>query len=585
MSRLAAFLAELKRRRVYHVAVVYAAAAVAAAQAADVFFPRLNLPDWTVTVVVVLAAAGFPVAMLLGWVFDITPAGVRRTGPPPEASGATVARLGYLRLIGGSAAGLVLLLAGGWWLSMLAFRPAPTIDRLAVLPLASLTSDPEQVYFAHGIHDALISELAQAGVAVIARTSVLQYEDTRKSVREIARELNVGAVIEGSVLQAGDNVRIRVQLIDGATEAHLWAQTYEGALRDVLALHRQVTRAVARQIRMSLSPQAHARLRTERPVDPDAYRAYLRGMRQLERGTWESREAALAHFNDALAMDSTFALPYIGIYRVWAGRRQFGIVPPEEATPKIRAALRAAFDLDDQLAEVHYALAAHATWTDWNWVAAESSFRRAIELNPHHAETRVSYAHFLHIMQRPDEAVVQARRALQLDPMNPLIHALAGGAFLMARDYDEALARFQTVLRLAPGSANGFIGLSNTLHYLERYDEAFAAERDNAGTGRGDAELADALNSGYAEGGYRAAMRGAAELLAERSLSVHVQSHRVARYYLRAAEHEHALDWLERAYAARDPGMPYISTGHKDFDVVRDHPRFRALLRSMNLSE
>jgi TolB-like protein len=580
VSELRRFLAELKHRRVYRVAVLYAAAAFAAAQAADLFLPRLGLPDWTVTAVVVLAVVGFPLALIASWIFDITPTGLRRT-----TQDTALTRREVWRLVVGSAVGLLVLGSGGWWVSTMASRPPPTIDRLAVLPLANLMNDAEQDYFVQGMHDALISELAQAGIVVIARTSVMQYQQTTKPIREIARELNVGALIEGSVLRAQDSVRIRVQLVDGRTEANLWAQSYEGALTDVLALHRNVTHAVAREIRSTVTPRAYARMAAARSVDPEAYEAYLKGVSYLERGTQATRETALHFFHTALERDPAFALAHIGVYQVWAGLQQAGIVAPEEAAPKMRAALDKARELDDALPELHHALATKATWTDWDWPAADSSFRRAIELNPNQARTRALYSHYLHIMRRPAEAMLEIERATELDAYNPVIQALAGGSFLMARRYDEALTHFRNALRLAPGSLLGLVGVSNALHAAGRYEEAYLAEREYVMAGPGDPELEGALALGYGEAGYAGAMRRGAELLAQRSLTTTVPPDRVARLYLRAGEQERALEWLEREYDDHSPNLPYISSGHSIFDPLRRHPRFGALLRKMNLPE
>jgi adenylate cyclase len=593
MPRLSALLAELKRRRVFQVAVVYAAAAVAVAQAADVFLPRLGLPDWTVTVIVAMAVAGFPAAILLAWIFDITPGGVTRTPSASDGDGVgdagtpreSLAGPSRTRLLGGGAAGLVMLVGGGWWLSTVALRPTPVVERLAVLPLANLSDDAGQLYFARGMHDALITELARAGVPVIARASVLHYEQLRRPAREIARELNVGALVDGSVLHSGDSVRIHVQLIDGRTEAHLWADTYYGAVADVIGMHRDVTRAVVERIRKELTPEIEARLSVAPSVDPAAYDAYLRGLDLLEQGTIAGREAALHWFERAVQLDPTFTDAYLGTARVWLSRRQLGSVPVEVATPPLRAALRAALELDEDSPDAQYALASDAAWADWNWVAAEAGFRRALQLNPNHADASAFYAHLLLILKRPDEALAHMRRGLALDPLNPRMQALACGAFNMARQGDVALGHCREALRLAPGSVQGFIALSNALHGLGRYDEAFAAERDNARTGRGDHELDAALAAGWNEGGYTAAMRRAAELLAARQEGAEGQDMRIARYFLRAGEPERALEWLERAFAARNPTLSYISTGIRDFDSVRSHPRYLALLRRMGLPE
>jgi TolB-like protein len=464
--------------------------------------------------------------------------------------------------------------------------PAPPPIKLAVLPFENLTGDPEQEYFSDGLTDEMITHLGRLHpqrLSVIARTSSMLYKDRITPLEQIGRELGVDYLLDGSARREGSRVRISATLIQVADQTQRWSESFDREIASILGLQHDVARGVARALALALLPADEARLAGASRVDPEAYEAYLRGLGYLERGTTATRQTALHFFERALEKDSTFALAHLGVRHAWAGLRQVGIVPSSEAEPKMRAALARALELDDGLPEVHFALAAEATWTDWDWAAGEASFRRAIDLNPNYAQARSFYAHYLHIMGRPEEAMMQAGRALELDPLNAATQAIVGGSFLMARRYDEALEHFRTVLRLSPGSMQGFIGLSNALHYAGRYEEAFAAERENVRAGRSDPELEQALMEGYAEAGYQSAMRRGAELLAERSRSQHVAATRVARLYLRAGDNDRALDWLERGYQARDPVLPYISSGHKDFDPLRDHPRFQALLRRMSL--
>jgi eukaryotic-like serine/threonine-protein kinase len=484
------------------------------------------------------------------------------------------------------AALLVGLDVGGVRERLAGISPAPPPIKLAVLPFENLTGDPEQEYLSDGLTEELITQLGRLHpqrLSVIARTSAMRYKDRSTPLEQIGRELGVDYVLEGSARREGSRVRISATLIHVADQTQRWTESFDRELAGILALQHDVARGVAHSLALALLPAEEARLAGASRIDPEAYEAYLRGLGYLERGTTATRQTALHFFERALEKDSTFALAHLGIRQAWAGLRQAGVVPSSEAVPKMRAALARALDLDDKLPEVHYALAAEATWTEWDWRAAEEHFRRAIDLNPNYAEARAFYAHYLHIMGRPEEAMMQAERALELDPLNPVTHAITGGSFLMVRRYDEAIAHFQTVLRLSPGSMNGLNGLSNALHYAERYEEALAAERESVRAGRGDPELEEVLGRGFVEAGYQEAMGQGAALLAERARSQHVPATRVARLYLRAGDNERALEWLERAYEARDPGLPYIGSGHKDFDPLRDHPRFRALLREMNL--
>lgn len=460
--------------------------------------------------------------------------------------------------------------------------PAQPI-KLAVLPFENLTGDPEQEYFSDGLTQEMITQLSRLHpqrLTVIARTSSMRYKKRDASIEQIGRELGVDYVMEGSARREGNRVRISATLIEVRNQTQRWTDSFERELAGVLALQSDVARGVARSLALSLLPSEQARLAGARPVNPEAYEAYLKGVSHLERGTPSSRDTALHFFNVALEKDPSYALAYLGIRQVWAGRRQTGLTGAADAAQKMQAALDKLLELDNTLPEAHYALATQATWTEWNWAAAEASFRRAIDLNPNYAQARAFYSHYLHIMKRPDEAMTEIERALELDPFNPLIRGLYGGSLLMDRRYDEALVQFRNQLKAAPGSLQALNGVANALHYGQRYDEALAAER-MVWRARDDQELEEALALGHVETGYRGAMRRAADTLAARAPNVNHGA--VVEFYLYAGENERALDWLERCYAVRDANLPYLSSGHKVYDAVRTHPRYQSLLRRMNL--
>ncbi len=311
--------------------------------------------------------------------------------------------------------------------------PAP-IESLAVLPLENLSGDPEQEYFADGMTEALIGDLGKIGaLRVISRTSVMQYKKVRKPLPEIARELNVDAVVEGSVLRADDRVRITAQLIRAVPEQHLWAQSYERDLRDILVLQREVARAIAREIKIALTPEEQTRLASARPVNPEAYETCLKGRFYWYKLTPQDLETALQYFELALEKDPNYALAYIGIADVWGARAFFGVVPPREAFPKDNAAGLRALELDDTLAEGHYGLGSIRSFYEWDWAAGEAEYQRAIELNPNFARVRIFYGHFLSSMRRPQEGMAQFERGLELDPLNSAFQAFSGWNLLYLR--------------------------------------------------------------------------------------------------------------------------------------------------------
>ena len=500
-------------------------------------------------------------------------------------TGTVVARVGRRRwrrrtVVGAAAAVVLLLAAGGWGLATMAGGPA--IERLAVLPFTNLMNDPEQEYLVRGMHSALITELGQAGVTVIGGVqSMLRYQNTQMTVREIADELGVGAVIEGSVFWIGDSVGIDARLLDGGTEAQLWSQSYSGDVRNVLTLYRDLTRAIADEIQLVLTPQAEARLASARPVNPEAYEAYLNGMFHWYQLTPEHLETALQYFEFARKIDPNYALAYAGIAMVWGARQQFGFVPPREATPRARAAALKALELDSTLAEAHYLLAAVRTWIEWDWEGGEAAYRRAIALNPNYALARAHYSGLLmSVMRRPEEAMAQSERALELDPFNHFFQTNYGRKLMFVGRYDDAIVQFRNALRTAPNFGPAHAQLWDAFHQKRMYDEALA-QAQNFASARGDGEVEEALARGYAEGGYREAMHRAAETLAARSHTTYVAPVRIAKLYARAGENDRALEWLERAYEARDPQMVFL--GWPDWDSLRDDPRFQDLLRRMNL--
>ncbi len=497
-----------------------------------------------------------------------------------------VARVGRRRwrrrTVIGAAVGVVLLaVAAGWSLTNLVSGPA--IERLAVLPFTNFMNDPEQEYLVQGMHEAVISELTQAGAKVIARPSVMQYQDTDKSARDIASELGVDALIEGSVFRAGDSVGIQVRLIDGTTEEYLWSQSYDGDMRNVFGLYRGVARAIVDEIQLALTPQAEARLASapSAPPNPEAVEAVMRGRFHWERLTEQDIETALQYFELAVRLDPDYAPAHAGIASVWGGRMQMGLVPYSEGSPKVMAALATALELDSTLADVHYTLAFVSTWYEWDWEVAQKAFEQAVALKPSHASAHAYYSHFLNIMGQPEKAMEHIDRALEIDPFNALFQALYGMDLNYARRYDDAVALLRETLARAPNDLTALSTLRTTYHQLGRYDEAIEVWKSSF-TARGDSEAVEVLERGYAEGDYSGALTLLAELMVTRSRTTHVTPWQIATLYTRAGKNEEALEWLEKAYDAHDTNMPYISVD-PIFDTLRDEPRFQDLLQRMNL--
>ncbi len=458
------------------------------------------------------------------------------------------------------------------------------IQSVAVLPLRNVSGDPEQEYFSDGMTEALISDLAKIGaLKVISRTSAMRYKGTEKTLPEIARELNVDAVLEGSVLLEGERVRITAQLIEAETDQNLWADNYERDLRDIMSVQGEVARAIAQAIQIQLTPEETARLASARPVDPEAHENYLKGVFHYQKLTPPDLDAALSYFELALEKDPDYALAYVGIARVWGGRQQMGFVPASEATPLQKVAVLKALELDDSLAEAHSALASLKTWSEWDWSTAESEFRRAIELNPSYPEVRVWYWELLDSTGRWEEGMAQMERLLELDPHNSLFQGFFGQSLVFRRRYDDAIAQLQKVIRTEPNLQLAHALLWRAFHQKRMYEEALA-EAKKVFALLGYSEVAEALDRGYAQGGYAGAMRLAAETLAARSKRTYVQAMQIAKLYAHAGEKDRALDWLEKAYQERESRLVYLGVV-PEWDPLRDDPRFQDLLRRMNLPE
>lgn len=471
------------------------------------------------------------------------------------------------------------LVAGWWWVSTLA--GGPTIERLAVLPLMNVGGDPEQDYFVEGAHDAIISELQMAGVGVIARRSVLKYRESEMPIREIAEELGLDAVLEASLALDGDSVAIEVRLVDGETEEYLWSRSFRTDLRNVLTLYRDITRAVAEEIHLTLTPQAEAHLAAAQEVDPEAYEAYLKGVAQWHELTAEGLERALQYFEFALEIDPDYALAYAGVAQVAAGRSQMGLIPYEEARPIVEAAVDKAVQLDSTLAEVHYTLAGTKSWGGWDWEGAERSWARALELNPNSPEFRAYYSHYLFIIGRHEEAMLQAERALELDPVDALYQGLYGMDLMYEHRYEEAIETLERALLLEPDAPILLSTLRSVYHLSGRYDDAMDAWRASYAS-IGDTDAVDALNRGFEEGGYAGALSLLAETMVERSRTTFVTPWRIGTMLTRAGRLDEALDWLERAFEAHDPNVPYI-TVDPIFDGMRGDPRFQSLIEGLKL--
>jgi serine/threonine-protein kinase len=458
----------------------------------------------------------------------------------------------------------------------------PQAVRMAVLPFVNLTGDPDQEYLSDGITQEMITQLGRLhpqGLSVIARTSVMRYKGGDTPVDQIGRELGVEYVLEGSARREADRIRITAELIQVGDQTQLWADSYERELAGILIVQAEVAREVAGALALELLPAEQARLTSPRRVDSEAYDAYLKGTYHWQRLTPADLDTAERYFQLALEKDPDFAMAYAGLSAVWAGRRQMRITPAVEAGQKAKAAALNALELDDGLAAGHTRLAGVLAYTDYDPAGAEREYRRAIELDPNDPIARSGYSHLLMSLRRPDEAMQQIERALELDPLNVMTVSFYAIDLLFVRRFDEALAEAERALRLQPDapvarSAQNYAWLAKGMYTeLLAYDRARIA---------GDPELSEAFERGYSEAGYEGAERRRADVTASRYDTPGGRSALViAHMYVCGGAKKEALDWLERAYEDHDPNLPFL--GMPVWDPLRDEPRFQELLRRMGL--
>ena len=467
---------------------------------------------------------------------------------------------------------------------VLATRP---ISSLAVLPLEDLSGEPRQDYFADGMTDEVITELGKLGaLRVISRTSAMQYKGAHKPLDEIARELNVDAVVEGTVVRSGDHVRITAQLIRAMPEKHLWAESYEGDMSSVLTLQREVARAIADAIQVKLAPRELARLASARPVNRDAYDAYLKGRYFWNRRTEETLKKAAEYFQQAVNEDPTYAPAYAGLADSYGlfGFALYGALPRKEAEQRAETAAIKALEIDDTLAEAHTSLAAIQHRSKWDWANAEKEFKRAIQLNPSYATAYQFYALYLASMRRQEEAIITVKRALELDPLSLTINVAVGRHLYWARQYDQAIEQLRKALELDPHFAVAHFRLGQAYVQKGMNEEAvaeFTAARNFSGNG--PLYLAG-LAHAYAVSGKTRKAHELLDELKDLGKSHYVSPYDMAIIYLGLGKKDQTLAWLEKAYEEREGSLVYLNV-EQTFDPIRSEPRFKDLLYRIGLPE
>ncbi|HXM99006.1 MAG TPA: winged helix-turn-helix domain-containing protein [Candidatus Dormibacteraeota bacterium] len=509
----------------------------------------------------------------------------KETGEALEAPTRTnsLARL-VLALLSSCAIALAAWVA---WKHFYAKNAVPAIRSIAVLPMQNLSADAAQQYFADGMTDELITDLAKvSALRVISRTSVMRYKDTKKGLPEIARELNVDAIVEGSVMRSGNRVRITAQLLHAPTDKHLWADTYERDLGDVLRLQNEVAQTIAQQVRAQLTPQQEARFRSARVVNPEAYEAYLRGRYYLSNQYTMAQPLNMAksYFEESIRKDPGFALAYSGladsyVYLAFYGR---GLLPPDRAYKSAKEALRKAVELDDSIGEIHDTLGLLNWRFEWNWDAAEREFNRAIALAPSYSCAHEDRADYLSFMGRRADALAEIAKSNELDP-GPSSAMTESAAYYQLREYESLVEAGRRGVASYPNEwvehrdlGAGYEGTGKPLEAISEYEKAI--EMSN-----GDPDVSASLAHAFAAIGRKPEAEKILRDLERKAKSAYVSPYTIATVYAGLGQKDKAFEWLERAYQQRSLDLSWYIKADLRIDNLRSDPRFEALLRGIGL--
>jgi eukaryotic-like serine/threonine-protein kinase len=513
----------------------------------------------------------------------LEPSSSRSSPPPPPAWvwGRVAKLIGYgVPGLLALAVGLTAMNAGGWRDRLFSRLRPPQIRSLAVLPFANLSGDPNQDYFADGMTEALITDLGQIqALRVISRTSVMQFKATRRPLDQIARDLHVDAIIEGSVLRSGDIAQVTARLVYAPTDSQLWSKTYQRDLQNLLVMQGEVASAIVHEIDVTLTPQEQARLASGRPLNPAAHEAYLKG-RYLIKGTSTQQRKAREYFEEAIRIDPNYAPAHAGLADYFLSSEQ---IRPLESMPQAKQLALKALDLAPSLAEAHMELALIHFYADWDWAAADREFRRALELSPSDAEAHRTYSFYLAALGRADEAHAESLQAQQLDPLSIWTQITAGYIFFFNRKYDEAIEQCRRVLEWDPRAVGGYDCLGTSYLAKKMYAQAILASQEASRLSDNDPTRLVGLGRAYALAGRKSEALLVLERLRESSSRTYVSPYFFATLYAAMGQDDEAFGWLDEALRDRDRYLAWLKVDSA-VDPLRRDPRFHELLHHVGLA-
>jgi tetratricopeptide (TPR) repeat protein len=584
-SKLSQFWQELKRRRVIHVITVYASVAFVLIELVNNLTEPLNLPTSLSTIVIIVLAVGFPLAIVLSWLYDLTGEGFERTKPLDEVQDEKTAKVPnawkiatYVSFV--VIAGLLTFNIIGGPKGLM----AGDIQSLLVLPFDNFTGDDQLDYITAGMHSSLIGDMGQiGGLRIISKTTANIYKNLALSLPEIATQANADAIVEPSVMCYGDSVCLQIKVITPfPEEKQIWMGEYKAEKSQILNVYNNVCKQIAQEIKITLTPSEEKVLAQAKTVNPDAYDAYLKGQYYWDQLTPEALQMALEYFNKAIEIDPNWAPPYAGVALFWMGVRQMGLAPSSITVPNLYKYLNKSIELDPNSALTHFITAGTAVWTGYEWDKGEREFLKVIELNPNDAANHAYYAHLLLFLKRPDEALTQAQTALELDPLNPLIQGLVAVVYWHIGNYNEAIALANQIRQLVPNHPLAIGVLWGANEALGNYEESleYCVRLFML-----DEETSALVLDTYKDQGYAAAlakMVSILEAIPDEQIPVSAAI-RIAWMYLRVDNPDKALDILEKVLEEQGPDLPYVTTGNAQYKGLEREPRFLAIIEKMGL--
>ena len=578
------FFGELKRRNVYKIAVAYAIVGWLLVQIATQVFPFLEIPNWVVRLVILLIAIGFPISLVIAWAFEATPEGIKRT-EIADAMPATASQKkhAWIYIVGvGAALSVGLFFVGRYTVGTMAATGSPgeiSNKSIAVLPFDNLSRDPDNAYFCEGVQDEILTRLAKvADLKVISRTSTQHFKSAPENLPQIAHQLGVANILEGSVQKANNQVRVNVQLINALTDAHLWAEIYDRKLTDIFAVESNIAKTIADTLQAKLTGSEKNAMSKKPTANPEAYELYLKGRFFWNKRTGNDLKTAADYFQQAIDADPSYANAYAGLAQSYLLIPLFGAGMPKDFFPKARAAARRAIELDESSAEGHAALGNLYCMDDFNPSASEKEFQRAIALDPNYATAHHWFSNSLLVtMSRFDEAIKEGKRAVELDPLSLIIDADLGSTLLLSRRYDEAIAQLRRTIALDPNFAYAHWNLGEAL-YLKGDSTGAIAEYEKAASLDSDPEIQALLARAYAETGKKDQALEILRKLNETAQHQFIRGYLFALIYIGLGDKTTAIQYLERCYQEHENiDLNWINVDPL-LDPLRSDSRFTALV-------